>query len=389
MPSLPRVILVDPNDGCLTIARRLARRGVAVTAVMTPSSAFVGHSRFVDGAVLTRLPEAASDWVATLNELAGDGGGVLISGSDAAVELLCSRRSEIPAELVSFESEESAHLRVMDKAQLYEAARREGIRTPRAQSIRSPSDLDTVAASFDFPCVFKPALSHRARLVTGASNPALVHDADRLRREATPYLERGLEGLAVEYVPGPETRLEGAVTVRLRDGSFPLAYTRRKLRQYPPDFGAGSVLMAHTSPEMLAFARRLLDTVGFVGVSSVEAKRHAVSGELVLIEVNTRIPQNFGLGDACDVDASWRLYSALAGLPLTPQRVQRDGVSVLIPRYELRAARIRLSRGEVSWRKLLREYATVRDAGVLSLRDPRPGFALGRELLRRRSRARR
>jgi hypothetical protein len=46
--------------------------------------------------------------------------------------------------------------------------------------------------------------------------------------------------------------------------------------------------------------------------------RHAETGELVLIEVNARVLGHFGLGDASNVDASWRLYATLAGLPLGP-----------------------------------------------------------------------
>lgn len=45
-----------------------------------------------------------------------------------------------------------------------------------------------------------------------------------------------------------------------------------------------------------ALSRRLLDAAGFVGVSSIGFKRHSETGEVVLIEVNVRIPQSFCLG---------------------------------------------------------------------------------------------
>jgi len=73
-----------------------------------------------------------------------------------------------------------------------------------------------------------------------------------------------------------------------------LGYTRRKLRQYPPYFGAGSVMEAVPSPDVMAMARRLLDAAGFVSISSFEAKRHAVTGEHVLMEINVRTPQAIG-----------------------------------------------------------------------------------------------
>ena len=49
------------------------------------------------------------------------------------------------------------------------------------------------------------------------------------------------------------------------------------------------------------------------------------------MEVNVRIPQNIGLGEAAGVEASWRIYATLAGIPLEPQRTQRDGVRVVVP----------------------------------------------------------
>jgi predicted ATP-grasp superfamily ATP-dependent carboligase len=126
-----------------------------------------------------------------------------------------------------------------------------------------------------------------------------------------------------------------------------------------------------------------MDAVGFVGVGMLEAKRHAETGELVIIEINVRLPQGFGLGDASGADASWRLYSSLAGLPLGRQPQQHFGAKVLIPYFDALCLRRLFARREITVREVLHSYRGVRDVGVLDPRDPVPMMAFAWWLARR------
>ena len=47
--------------------------------------------------------------------------------------------------------------------------------------------------------------------------------------------------------------------MRREDGTYALSYGRRKIRQYPPGFGAGSVHESAEVPETKALAERILD----------------------------------------------------------------------------------------------------------------------------------
>jgi hypothetical protein len=139
------------------------------------------------------------------------------------------------------------------------------------------------------------------------------------------------------------------------------------------------VLETVPAPEVMAMAERLLDAAGFVGISSLEAKRHEVTGEHVLMEINIRIPQNIGLGEAAGVEPSWRLYATMAGIPLPPQQAQRDGVRVVVPSLEIRAAPAYIRARDLSLPRLLSSYATVRNVSGLSLTDPGPLAAFLRD----------
>lgn len=381
--GLPRAILVDPNDGCLTIARALVKRGVSVHAVAGPRSAYVGRSRAIEALVVADLSEGPAPWIAALEPFADDVGGVLISGSDAATEFLVRERERIPAALRSFEGPSSAHLRLMDKATLYDAAREAGVRCPWSREITTPEELDLAATEVPFPCIVKPSHSHRGKLA-GNYRTALAADVGELRAKVGAAIEAGVRMLITEWVPGGEANLEGAVTLRTADGGYTLAYGRRKVRQHPIDFGVGSLLRSAPVPDTMELAKRLVEHTGFVGLSSFEAKLHQETGERVLTEINVRVPLNYGLGDASGVDASWRLYATLAGLPLAAQPAQTDGKSVLIPHLDAMAAASRLRRDELSLRGLVRSYRGTRDTGVLSVRDPGPGLALARRMLRSR-----
>jgi D-aspartate ligase len=366
--TLPRAIVLDAADGGLAVTRALRRRGVPVTVIANPASSWVTRTRGVDGELATRRDQ----WLASLERLGQQEDGVVIPASDPAVEFISQERARIPSALRSFEGQASAHLKLMDKACLYSLATEAGVRGPVVSRISSRVQLDEVAARTVYPSLLKPVLSHRYRDLFGSRRNILVHDPDQLRSAALPALDAGLEWLVTEFIPGPETNLEGAVTVRVNDGSLALAYTRRKLRQHPPYFGAGSVLETVPAPGVMEIARRLLDTSGFVGVSSLEAKRHAVTGEHVLMEVNVRIPQNIGLGEAAGVDPSWRIYATLAGIPLARQPSQRDHVRVIVPSLEVLAGPAYMREGALSVPQLLSSYRRVRNVSGLSFKDPAP-----------------
>jgi predicted ATP-grasp superfamily ATP-dependent carboligase len=169
--------------------------------------------------------------------------------------------------------------------------------------------------------------------------------------------------------------------VRLADGSYPVRFGCRKLRQYPPGFGETAVGESAALPETMTLARRVLDEAGFVGVAGVETKRHAETGERWFLEANVRLPGQWGLGDACGVEASPRVVAALCGRPLGPQPRLRGGVRFVQPDLDwhgvLPAVRAAPARARVglAW-TLLRPYVGARELGMFDPRDPGPLVAL-------------
>jgi predicted ATP-grasp superfamily ATP-dependent carboligase len=382
---LPRLVLLEPNDGCLTMARKLAARGVEVVALCPPTSAWVGRSRALRGIVVGPVPDGTDrPWLPALAALA-DRPGVVVCGSDAASEFLVTHRREIPSVLRSSETPDGAHLVLMQKDAMRAVAEGAGVRVPRTFRIDGPGDGRLVElAAVAAPCVTKPVLGHVGRR-SGDFVTRLLPDPDAVRAHLEVALGAGVDMLVSEEVPGPVTALEGVISLRTADGRYPLEAGRRKIRDY--DHGVGSLVEAAAVPEAVALTRRLLDAAGHVGLAATEFKRHAVTGELHLIEVNVRVPQYFGVYDAAGLDASWRVYATLAGLPVAEQPPLREGARVWMPQHDLHVVRGMRRRGEITTAQAVRSLAGVRDAGVLSWRDPGPAWAVLRsewDRLRRR-----
>lgn len=382
--DLPRAIILHPNDGCLTVARVLVRRGVEVVMLATQDTEYLLASRGTRGRVMPDPRADPAEWAAELGRLAEDGGGVLICGSDNASEWLAGHRADLPASLRSFESTDGVHELLMDKRRLYHLAAEIGVRAPWMHHIRTVADLDALGADLTYPCVLKGALGHVARAALGHGTIRVESRADLMDRAGLLF-DLGIDFLLTEMVPGDETALEGAVTVRDRDGGYPVEYGRHKLRQWPPDYGVGSLTSSKRVPGTLAINRAILDHVGYYGVSSCETKRHEVTGELYLIEINVRVPGSYGLAEASGVDGAWRLYATAAGMPLPPQPAQVDGRHVMLPDLEFRAASGRVRSGDQTWPQVLRSWLGTRDFGIASLRDPGPALAMLTPMVRRKS----
>lgn len=379
--GLPGAVLLAPFNGGLSVARALGRRGESVTLLANPSDSYTASTRHARGEVLPALPQGRDAWLERIEAL---GNCAVLTGSDLASEFLASEATTLSSRARTFEGMDSAHLPLMNKRTAYEIADRAGVRRPMSACADTVEGLLAVAEEIGFPCIVKPSLSHEWRALFGDERVGLCADSDDLLRWSAPGIEAGLELMISEYVPGGDNCVEEAILVRAEDGSYPVAFGCRKLRQHPAGFGAASLCVSAPVSESMELARRLLDQAGYVGVAGIETKHHRDTGEVVFLEANVRIPTQWGLGDIAGGDSSWRLYAALAGLPLGPQPELRYGARLVFPELEVHAALGMLrgsGEGHVALRERLRGWRGAGDRGVIDFDDPGPGLALARRAL--------
>jgi predicted ATP-grasp superfamily ATP-dependent carboligase len=379
-----RIIVVEPYNGGLALARRLVRGGERPLLLLTRYQQWMAASRGVDAQVVPD-DDAEASFGAALDALRGRGPVAVITGADRSTEWLASRRSALPEDVRTFESATSGHRELIGKTSAYEIARAAGVAVPWERSVTSLAELAGACADAPFPCVLKPVLSHPFRQLFGDERVFVVHDAQEAADLGGPALEAGIAMMLSEYVPGGDDDVEEAIVVRTAGGDYPVHFGCRKLRQYPSGFGAASLCVSAPIGESMELARAVLDQAGFTGVVGVETKRHAETGVRYFIEANVRLPTQWGLGDASGVDASRRTVRVLTGESVGPQPAQRDGVRLVFPELELPAALAIVRRdGAGAIRKLLRQYRGVREVGLFDPRDPRPLFSRAAQVSRQR-----
>jgi D-aspartate ligase len=382
----PHVILLDPLIPGLALARTMTRLGARVTVI--ENKPFVARSRNVESIIAPYQP-GGDCWLQALRQIAASTGpGVVLTGSDRGSELL-ARARDMPDNLLVFEREGGAHMALMNKDESASIARRARVKVPWSARITAEDDLARAVSEAPWPCVLKPTLSHEWRELYGEKRVFLVSDAQTAKRLLRAPLEKGLEMQLCQFIPGGDADVEEAIVVRVGDDNFPVRFGCRQLRQYPPRFGSTALGESYALPETMAIAQRVLDEAGFVGVAGVETKRHAETGERWFLEVNVRLPAKWGLGDACDAQASPRLVAALCGRRLGAAPAMRPGVRFVRPEIDwhgvteaLRAAPA-LQRPGLMWRAS-RPYLGARELGVLDVRDPGPLLRLAREFSTRR-----
>ncbi len=379
MGDWPHVVVIEPFAAGLAIARRMVRLGARVSFIVEPGHTLESHSRRVHSTV-SGFGTDGEAWIGALAQITIDGQeAVVLPASDRASELLLRWKDKLPENLRMFERSGRRHLALMDKESADEIATRAGVAVPFTAAVHDESDMNEAFARAPWPCVVKPIFSHQWRMRYGEARVFVVEDAAAAARRLEQPLRDGIGMLLCQYIPGGDDAVEEAIMVRLADGTYPISFGCQKLRQYPRGFGVTTLGRSSHLPETTELARRLLDEAGFVGIAGVEAKRHPDTGERWFLDANVRVPTQWGLGDACGVQATPRLVSVLCDRELTRQRPLRAGVRFVVPEVDADACRELLQEAPVRQRpqlamKLIRPYLGAGEMGMLNPRDPLPGL---------------
>ena len=180
--------------------------------------------------------------------------------------------------------------------------------------------------------------------------------------------------MVTEIVPGPDEGFCSYYTYLDEHGDPLLEVTKRKLRQFPPGFGAGCYHLTDWNPEVAELGLRFLQASGVRGLANVEFKRDPRDGRLKLIECNHRFTAANEQLRRCGADLALFTYNRILGRPLPEIEGYRRGVGHWYPLRDARAFVEYRRRGELRLGHWLATLLRPQTFPLASFRDPMPSL---------------
>lgn len=299
--------------------------------------------------------------------------GILFPASDAFALFVSRYRDELGAwfrfALPSCDVMEA----IVNKRRQYELAERVGIPYARTFYPETMDDVHRIKNDLDYPAFIKPYYGHLWREKFGGTHKGFkVHAPRELVDRFEVILPTGLQAMVQTIILGPNTN-HFKVNVYMSEAEEPLAVlSLRKIRQYPTEFGVGTVVESVRHPELVGLGLRFFRGIGYRGIGSIEFKKDERDGRLKMIELNPRLWQQNGHATACGINFPLIQYLDLSGQTPPPQTDFSVGVKWLDSVADFQAFWDYFRRGELSPGAWLRSWAGVRSFATFAWDDPGP-----------------
>jgi D-aspartate ligase len=370
---VPAVLLGGEDIG-VSAARSLAALGVETYALgdtwdAQRFSRAVTH--FVDVGSKHGVEERYMEWLRR-----GPRGAVVIPCYDDALETLARNHTQITD--WGYRLTEAAHdvnLAMTHKERSLELAARAGVAAPRAVAVRSYAEAERAAAELAFPLALKPIHSHLFLREFGETKLLVVDSPEQLEPTLDRTLSLGIHMLVTELIPGWDDQLVTYYTY-LDDHGDPLYhFTKRKLRQWPVNFGLACYQVTTWDPQLAEAGLRFCQGAGVRGIGTVEFKRDPRDEQLKFIECNPRLTGSNEIVRRAGIEIPQIAYLRALGRTPRPVTGYRTGVHQWYPAEDLKALRAYREAGELATGAWARSLLHRQHFPMLGTEDPWPSLA--------------
>jgi D-aspartate ligase len=373
-PAPAIVVGLDCITGLQT-ARILAARGIPVFGIAGDLGHFCCRTRVC--AAIVRADTSSDELIGALRALSArfDEKAVLFPCTDASVLTISRQRSELAEGYhVALPSHDIVEL-LTDKARFAAYAHEQDLPFPRTMILESVGDAEEAAGSLSFPCIVKPPIKtplwdrHSPEKAYKATTPAEL----RALYEKVAKLSDVL--IAQEWIAGGEGDHFTCNCYLDRDARPIVTFVTRKIRQWPPQTGTGSIAVESRNDVVLAETVRLFAGVGFWGLGYLELKRDARTGRHLIIEANVGRPTGrSATAEAAGVELLYAMYCDVLGLPLPERNLSQRyvGTKWIYFGRDIRSAFHYWRHGQLSIRGWLSSLRGPKVDAVFSWRDPLP-----------------
>jgi D-aspartate ligase len=373
-PSTPVVVLVCHHHAGIGIARSLGRLGVAVFGIDSDRLSPTFFSRYCRGTFIWDLHNApAKDSVAFLTEVSRKIGrrALLIPTSDIGAMFLAEQAGRLANKYIFPERSATLVRSLCNKQKMYYLARKWNVNTPETAFPQSREDVLEYLKTARFPILLKPIYNlvpglRPWRMAIVNTERELLDHYNAVEDTATPNV------MLQEYIPGGDEMTWTFNGYFDRDGNCPVAFTGRKLRNFPPYFGQASLAVCakndHVEKTTLAFMKG----IGYRGPLDLGYRYDARDGKYKVNDINPRVGAMFRVfvGDN-GMDVVRALYQDMTGQSVTPTSAP-EGRKWIVEDVDLLSSFRYWRDGKVTMREWMNSFRGVREMTFLAADDPLP-----------------
>ncbi len=319
----PVAIVLSSGMNGLGAVRALSERGVRVVVIGESDKDIALKSRWpVDRLAMTkhRTPAGIEELRALLNSISAERV-VVIPTSDWFVSALGSLRSDLPEKFSVVAPESDLARMLIDKAE--EVKRIESLVPVPATVTPLPPSAEELLASLRLPIIVKPrSFEH---MCIGGKN-VVLRSAEEVRDFYARFPGVLDRVVAQEVIEGPDENLWVCNATFGRESEIIRAFTFRRLRLSPPHYGVTSYAVSERNPEVLDMVAKIGRALRYVGPAMVEFKWDPRDRVYRYIELNPRLGLANYFDTRCGMSNAFASYCVFAGVRISVEGVQKDGV---------------------------------------------------------------
>lgn len=386
--DLPAAFVLNVSLAGLSAIRSLGRAGVPVIGLDPDPDHSGFSSRYCNAKQCphpVHEPERLAEFLVNEGRKL-DQPGVLSPASDATVLFVSRFRDDLEPyfrfNLPPTDVMEAA----VDKRRLYELTGRVGYVHADTHYPTSMDDVHRIRNDIEYPVFLKPYYSHMWQVhFPGEGKGIKAHNPDQLVKAFERILPTGVEVMVQSIIQGPASNVRTVYMYITEDGTPLGVLTTRKIRQYPVEFGRGSIAETFHDPEFADLGLGFFMAIGYRGFGTIEFKLDDRDGRQKVTDLNPRWVKPTNLPTAAGMNFPLIHYLDLIGETPPPQRDFKAGLRWLDARADAGATWPSLKSRELSPIELARSWASARSFPAFAIDDLRPFFKeydYGRTFLR-------
>jgi D-aspartate ligase len=359
----------------LTAARSLGRADIPVIGVDSDPSipgCFSRYVHFLKAPSPLTHPDDLAEWFVRQGKQL-DAPGVLLPATDIYVEFISHYRDALSPYFKFALPSVSVVGALIDKFSHARLAKAHGEKCPETYEISSKAQSERLARCLKYPVFLKGQCPYQWQIHFN-NKGFLVDNPQELVEYYSQSEQAELGAIVQEIIPGPATQnFEVSFYRSIQSEARILALLGvRKIRQYPPNFGSGSLVETGHYPEVISRSLRFAEAIDFRGIGNIEYKLDVRNGEYYLIDLNARLWLQNVQADRCGINFPLIAYHDIIGEAIKTQTEFPDGIKWMDLIGDFQAFWFDFRNGDLDIGSWLKSLKGVRSYATLAWDDPMP-----------------